>query len=80
MKKCSNCGKPNLISRRNKAQDVFCGWCGTEYRIESRGLVLVAIHNNHHTERVKEKLQREQRSEIERLRRARLRNAEKITV
>lgn len=54
--KCSNCGKLNLIDRRNKDNDVFCGWCGTEYHRESGGLVLIKIHNNHHTARVKEKL------------------------
>lgn len=55
--KCSNCGKLNLIDRRNKANDVFCGWCGTEYRrdVETSGLVLVEVHNNHMTERLREK-------------------------
>lgn len=56
--KCLNCGRPNLIDRRNKANDVFCGWCGTEYQREPKmmELVLVEILNNHHTARVKEKL------------------------
>ena len=56
--KCPNCGKPNLINRRNKSNDVFCGWCGTEYQRDSTtlGLVLIKLHNNHHTPRVREKM------------------------
>ena len=54
--KCHNCGKPNLIDRRNKTNDVFCGWCKTEYRRECGGLVLVKIHNKHLTARQKERI------------------------
>ena len=59
--KCHNCHRPNLIDRPAR-MDVFCGWCGTEYkrdRLETHyisagcqgNLVVSEIHNNHKEEK-----------------------------
>ena len=58
-RKCSNCRRPNLIYRPWR-DDIFCGWCGTEYKNEglNGNLSIVEIHNNHHTERVKEQMRK----------------------
>jgi hypothetical protein len=53
--KCSNCKKPTLINRpwRN---DIFCGWCSSEYRRDSEGKIYLVVGNNNHlTARLKEK-------------------------
>ena len=51
---CPNCNNPNLINRPWR-DDIFCGWCGSEYKMWNMKLVLVEVHNNHLTERLKEK-------------------------
>ncbi len=56
--KCPNCGRPNLIRRpwrKTIFEDVFCGWCGTIYKLVEGNLVLFEVHNNHLTAKQKEK-------------------------
>lgn len=60
--KCSNCGKPNLIHRPWRKiilDDVFCGWCGTIYKLVEGKLVIYEVHNNHLTAKQKEKIRLE---------------------
>lgn len=61
--KCHNCHRPNLIDRPWRS-DIFCGWCGTEYKMEDEKLVLVEVHNNHLTPsltpRLKERLRKKE--------------------
>lgn len=49
-----NCNRPNLINRPWR-DDVFCGWCGTEYKRGVNGeLIVYEINDNHIVKTIKE--------------------------
>jgi len=47
---CHNCHRPNLINRPAH-KDIWCGWCGSEYRRDSEGKIYLLIGKNEHLER-----------------------------
>lgn len=58
---CPNCNKPNLIDRSWR-NDIFCGWCGSEYKAYrdlDGELIIILTKNNHLAKRDKKKCAKE---------------------
>ena len=44
--KCPNCKKPNLINRPAR-NDIWCGWCNSEFMKIDGELVITLVKNDH---------------------------------
>ena len=45
--KCHNCHRPRLIERRWRG-GIWCGWCGSEYKVDDMGKIYLVVGKNEH--------------------------------